>query len=129
MKPLLGVAQLAEEIARRRVGRIFRRFDVVLTPTTAQAALPVGACKGLSSWETDKVIVAACPYAWPWNVLGWPGIGVPAGFTEAGLPVGAQLLGPANSEPRLIALAAQLEAAERWHERCPDPVGAGSGEQ
>jgi amidase len=45
---------------------------------------------------------------------------VPAGLTETGLPVGVQLLGPANSEPRLLALAAQLEAAERWHERWPE---------
>ena len=42
-----------------------------------------------------------------------------SGFTDAGLPLGAQLLGPANGEPRLLALAAQLEAVERWHERRP----------
>jgi amidase len=70
------------------------------------------------------VIVGACPYAWPWNVLGWPGLNVPAGLTAEGLPVGAQLLGPAHSEPRLLALGAQLEAAERWADRTP-PVWAG----
>jgi amidase len=36
------------------------------------------------------------------------------------LPVGAQLLGPANSEPLLISLAAALEQSERWHERWPE---------
>jgi hypothetical protein len=46
-------------------------------------------------------------------------VNVPAGFTSDALPVGAQLIGPANSEPLLIALAAQLEAQERWHERRP----------
>jgi amidase len=64
-------------------------------------------------------MTGACPYTWPWNVLGWPGLSMPAGLTPAGLPVGAQLLGPANSEPRLISLAAQLEAVERWDERRP----------
>jgi amidase len=64
-------------------------------------------------------MIAACPYAWPWNVLGWPGVNVPAGFVRGGLPVGAQLLGPANSEPLLVSLAAQLEAELRWHERWP----------
>ncbi len=118
-RPLLGLAHFAEEVARRRVGQVFRRFDVVLAPTTAQPPLPVGACDGLSSWETDKRIVAACPYAWPWNILGWPGLNVPAGFTPAGLPLGAQLLGQANSEPRLLALGAQLQAERRWHERRP----------
>lgn len=118
-RPLLGVAHLAEKLARRRVGAVFRRFDVILTPTTAQPPLPIGACEGLSSWETDKTIVAACPYAWPWNVLGWPGLNVPAGFTPAGLPLGAQLLGPANSEALLLSLGAQLETERRWHDRQP----------
>jgi amidase len=47
-------------------------------------------------------------------------VNVPAGFTGDGLPVGAQLLGPANSEPRLISLAAQLEADQRWFEKWPE---------
>jgi amidase len=118
-RPLLGVAHLAERVARRRVGGVFGRFDVILAPTTAQPPLPIGACEGLGSWETDKRIVAACPYAWPWNILGWPGLNVPAGFTPDGLPLGAQLLGPANSEALLLALGAQLEGERRWHERRP----------
>ena len=61
----------------------------------------------------------ACPYSYPWNVLGWPGVNVPAGFTGTGLPIGATLLGPENGEARLISLAAQLESVERWHERWP----------
>jgi amidase len=44
---------------------------------------------------------------------------VPAGFTRFGLPVGAQLLGPANSEARLISLAAQLEEVSGWAEQRP----------
>ena len=119
LRPLLGAARFAEEIGHRSVGRSFREFDVILAPTTAQPPLPIGACDGLSGWETDKRIVAACPYAWPWNVLGWPGVNVPAGLTDSGLPLGAQLLGPANSESLLISVAAQLEEAERWHERRP----------
>jgi amidase len=121
-RPLVGVAHLAEKVARRRVGALYRRFDVILTPTTAQPPLPIGACEGLGSWETDKRIVAACPYAWPWNILGWPGLNIPAGLTPDGLPLGAQLLGPANSEALLLKLAAQLESERPWHERRP-PAG------
>lgn len=115
LRSLLPGARLLEETARRRVGRVFRDFDVLLTPTTAQPPLPIGACDGLGEWETDKRIVAACPYAWPWNVLGWPGVNIPAGFTAEGLPLGAQLLGPGESESLLIALAAQAEEVCRWH--------------
>jgi amidase len=118
-RPLLGAAHLAEKVAQRRVGSVYRRFDVILAPTTAQPPLPIGACDGLSSWETDKRIVAACPYAWPWNVLGWPGLNVPAGLTSDGLPLGAQLLGPADSEALLLSLGAQLERERGWCELRP----------
>jgi amidase len=117
--PVLALARAFERPLRAQVGRIFRRADVVLAPTTAAPPLPIGSIDGLGGWATDKVIVGACPYAWPWNVLGWPGVNVPAGLTPQGLPLGAQLLGPGGSEPRLIALAAQLERVERWHELRP----------
>jgi amidase len=123
--PLLAAARALERPFRTRVGRIFERVDVVLAPTTAQPPLPIGAIDGLGGWATDKVIVGACPYAWPWNVLGWPGVNVPAGLTPEGLPVGAQLLGPEGTEARLIGLAAQLEGVERWFERRP-PYAAGA---
>lgn len=121
--PVLRAGRALEAPMRLQVGRIFRRFDVVLAPATARPAMPVGALDGLSGWKTDQKMTSYCPYTWPWNVTGWPGVSVPAGLTAGGLPVGAQLLGPACSEPRLIALAAQLEQAERWHERRPPAAG------
>jgi amidase len=117
--PVLTLAKALERPLQRQVGRIFRRVDVVLAPTTAKPPERVGAIDGLGHWDTDKVVVGACPYAWPWNVLGWPGVNVPAGLTAEGLPLGASLLGPANSESRLISLAAQLEDAEGWQHRRP----------
>ncbi len=120
--PLLRVARAHERLLHRQVGAIFTGADVVLAPTTAQPPLRIGATDGMSGWQTDRAIVRACPYAWPWNVLGWPGINVPAGFTAEGLPIGVQLLGPAASEERLISLAAQLESVQRWYEQVPPHV-------
>ncbi|MEO6887203.1 MAG: amidase [Jatrophihabitantaceae bacterium] len=117
--PVLKLARAYERLLHHQVGAIFNRVDIVLAPTTAQPPLRIGATNGASNWQTDKIVVGACPYAWPWNVLGWPGINVPAGFTTSGLPFGAQLLGPANSEALLISLAAQLEDVERWYAKAP----------
>jgi amidase len=117
--PALRVAKAAEPLLRKRIGAVFDKVDVLLAPTTAAPPPRIGAFDGLSGWETDQAMIAACPYAWPWNVLGWPGVNVPAGLTDDGLPLGAQLLGPADSEERLISLAAQLETAERWPDRRP----------
>ncbi|MEU6769713.1 amidase [Streptomyces sp. NPDC046759] len=115
----LRVARRAEAVLHRRIGRFFGRYDVVLAPTTAAPPPRIGALYSLRGLATDRAMIAACPYAWPWNVLGWPGVNVPAGFVGGGLPVGAQLLGPAHSEPLLVSVAAQLEAELRWHERWP----------
>ncbi|MFE9443570.1 amidase [Streptomyces sp. NPDC006602] len=115
----LRAARRAEAVLHRRIGAFFTAYDVILAPTTAAPPPRIGALLGLGGLATDRAIIAACPYAWPWNVLGWPGVNVPAGFVGGGLPVGAQLLGPANSEPLLVSLAAQLEAELRWHEAWP----------
>lgn len=124
--PLLKLSRAAEPLLHRRVGAIFDEVDVVLAPTTATPPPTADALSGLSSFETDRAVVGACPYAWPWNVLGWPGINVPAGLTPDGLPVGAQLLGPAESESLLISLAAQLESVEQWHLRFPPLTASAS---
>lgn len=116
----LKAARRAEKGLHKRVGRVFERVDVVLAPTTATPPPPVDAIDGLSEWQTSKAITAACPYTWPWNVLGWPSVNVPAGFSADELPLGAQLMGPANSEPLLVSLAAQLESALEWAQHRPD---------
>ncbi|WP_033424296.1 amidase [Actinomadura flavalba] len=116
---LLPLARRMDPALRHRAGKIFRYADVVLTPATAQLPLKVGAFDGANYRRTQSGVAAACPYGWPWNVLGWPGMSVPAGFSADGLPIGAQLLGPDSGEATLIALAAQLEALEGWADRHP----------
>ncbi|MFI5683457.1 amidase [Streptomyces sp. NPDC051636] len=124
----LRVARRAEAVMHRRIGAFFASYDVVLAPTTAAPPPRIGAFHDLGGLATDRAMIAACPYAWPWNVLGWPGVNVPAGFLDGGLPVGAQLLGPAGSEPLLLSLAAQLEAELRWYELWPPEPSAAAVE-
>lgn len=120
-RALLHRARANEANTAGRVGRIFDDVDVVLAPTTAQPAPQVDAFDRLGPTATDRAIIGACPVTFPWNLLGWPSINVPAGFTASGLPMGVQLMGPANSEPLLVALAAQLEQVNGWSDRRPRP--------
>ncbi|HVY77483.1 MAG TPA: amidase [Solirubrobacterales bacterium] len=108
----LRFARAGEPAMRRRIGRVFERCDVVLTPTTARPAPRIGALDGRGYWKTGNTASATCPFAFAWNVVGWPGINVPAGFTSTGLPIGAQLLGRENDEATLLSLAGQVERAE-----------------
>ncbi len=108
----LRIARAAEPSLRRRIGRVFERCDVVLTPTTAKPPPRIGALEGEGYWKTGNTASATCPFAFAWNVVGWPGISVPAGLTSKGLPIGAQLLGRENDEATLLSLAGQVERAE-----------------
>ncbi|MGV0606051.1 amidase [Mycolicibacterium sp. XJ1904] len=118
---VLRKARAREARAHRRIGYIFNIADVVLAPTTAQPPPKVHEFDELGGLATDRTMIKACPVTWPWNLLGWPSINVPAGFTSEGLPIGVQLMGPANSEPLLISLAAELEAINGWTVRQPEP--------
>lgn len=66
----------------------------------------------------------------PAAAAGYPAVSVPAG-TVSGLPVGLSFMGPAWSEPRLIALAHAFEQAApalpapTLQATCPPPTGAG----
>jgi amidase len=119
--PSLLAARAAEPVLARRIGRVFDRVDVVLTPTTAKLPLRIGALDGRGFWATSSAAGAACPFTWVWNVIGWPALSVPAGLTTNGLPIGAQLLGRENDEATLLALGAELEAAQdgEWTQQRP----------
>ncbi|MBB2992285.1 amidase [Mycolicibacterium iranicum] len=117
----LRKARAQEARTQQRMGWIFNLADVVLAPTTALPPPKVDAFDRLGGLATDRMMIRACPVTWPWNLLGWPSINVPAGFTSDGLPIGVQLMGPADSEPLLVSLAAALEAMNGWAIRQPDP--------
>lgn len=117
---VLRKARAREAAAQTRVGWLFNICDVVLAPTTALPAPPVHDFDERGGLSTDRAMIKACPVTWPWNLLGWPSINVPAGFTSDGLPIGVQLMGPANSEPLLVSLAAELEAINGWAARQPE---------
>ncbi|WP_069164383.1 amidase [Nocardia altamirensis] len=119
--PALFASRKAEPFLHKRIGTFFRDYDLVLAPTTATPPPRAEDIDGIGVHATNNLITAACPYTWPWNVLGWPSVNVPAGFTDAGLPVGAQLMSTASTEPLLISVAAQLESELHWERERPSP--------
>ncbi len=118
----LRISRAAEPALRRRMARTFESCDVVLTPTTAKPPPRIGALHGKGYWTTSSTASAICPFAFAWNVVGWPGISVPAGLTANGLPIGAQLLGRENDEATLLSLAGQVERATGGWPTAPLPA-------
>ncbi len=59
----------------------------------------------------------------PAKHAGVPGISIPAGFDNNGLPIGAQLLGPDFSEALLLRIGRAFEiatAGEGWRKKKPE---------
>lgn len=92
----------------REVREAWGRTDVVLTPGLAMDAPRIGSFLALSPEDDYRLQCRWTPYTSMVNVSGLPAIAVPVLRTDAGLPMGAQLIGRPGSEPQLLALAAQL---------------------
>ena len=103
-------AELARTALMQRVSRFFERYDVLLCPATIVPPFPVEeravmSCEG-KSFETyvDWLLIVAVA-----TLAGCPALSLPCGFTKDGLPVGLQMIGPANGEAKLLVAAHHLE--------------------
>jgi amidase len=106
----------------RKLGGVFERHDVLLTPATAAPPPRIGALEGRGALWTLNAVAGMVPYNGVWNVTGQPAASVPAGLGADGLPRGVQLVGRPNDEATLLSLAAQLEAERPWAQlRPPEP--------
>lgn len=98
----------------------FEMCDVILCPTTTGAAFELG--KNIDdplAMYLNDVYTVNC------NLVGIPGISLPAGFSQdegTELPVGIQLLGSHFDEPNLLRIAKLYQDATKHHEkRCQEP--------
>jgi amidase len=124
MGQLVGERGLARALASEpalvaRVGRVFEDHDVLLMPTTARPALRLGEYEGRSAPWTMNGGTRLIPFLGTWNATGQPAVSVPAGFSDAGLPLGAQLVARPSDEATLLSLAAQIEAERPWAQQRP----------
>ncbi len=95
----------------REVDAALQRVDAIVTPTTAFGGISVEAQNSTPPDTTRNTI--------PFNLTGHPALTLPCGFTDAGLPVGLQLVGRAFDEEMLFRIGAAYERSTEWHTRRP----------
>ncbi len=97
-------------------------FDLLLTPTTAEPATPLGSFDAPADQPAFPIMraVPLATFTAGFNSTGQPAISLPVHRTADGLPVGAQLVADYGREDLLFALAAQLERAQAWTVRLPE---------
>ena len=101
-------------VMAREIDRIFERFDVLVAPGRLTVATPLdqefrGGMRG-----TSRDIMGAVG-----NGAGLPGLIVPNGFGERGLPTSLQLMGRAWEENTLLAAGRAIQARTNWHTKHP----------
>jgi amidase len=105
--------------AAAKIQRLFRNYDVLLTPATAEPPFEIGRWRGQGALRTMNGMSQVYPYGFTWNYTGQPAATVPAGFSDGGLPRSVMLIARPNREDVLVSLAAQLEAERPWADRRP----------
>ncbi|XP_027774480.1 fatty acid amide hydrolase-like isoform X4 [Solanum pennellii] len=113
----------ADYVAAQRLRRrlmyfhmeIFKRVDIIVTPTTGMTA-PIIPPSALKVGETNMQVTGnLMRFIITANLLGLPAVTVPVGYDKQGLPIGIQLIGRPWCEASILRLAAAIE------ETCAEP--------
>jgi amidase len=98
-------------------------FDLLLTPTMADPPPELGRVSAEAPMDSAFALMGRmASYVIPWDITGQPAISLPLHTSDAGLPVGVQLVAAYGREDLLIRVAAALERAVPWHDRRPKIV-------
>src|SRR4051812_22728528 len=107
-------AQKVRRLIVRDFQSAFERCDLILGPVAPTTAFEIGA----QIQDPVKMYLGDI-FTVPGSLAGLPGLSIPCGFDQAGLPVGLQLTGPYFSEAKLLAAAHRYQQATDWHLRVP----------
>ncbi len=94
---------------------VFKTCDALLSPVTTTPAFKIGerSTDPLKMYLNDIFTTAT-------NLAGLPGMSVPFGFSEEGLPIGIQLTGAHFQEQKILNIAYALQSMSQVKERTPD---------
>jgi aspartyl-tRNA(Asn)/glutamyl-tRNA(Gln) amidotransferase subunit A len=109
-----GKAQAVRTLIRQDFDAAFQDVDLIATPVTPTPAFKFGA-KGddpLQMYLSDIFTISA-------NLAGVPAISLPCGFSQAGLPIGFQIIGRPFEEETLLRAAHAYEQSTQWRMKKP----------
>ncbi len=93
----------------------FKKVDCIICPTCPTPAFKIG------EKITDPLeMYLSDIYTNPASLAGIPGISIPCGFTNTGLPIGIQILGKHFDEKKLLKVAKLFENKTDFHLKKPN---------
>ncbi|MES1026656.1 Asp-tRNA(Asn)/Glu-tRNA(Gln) amidotransferase subunit GatA [Gloeocapsa sp. BRSZ] len=107
-------AQKVRTLIKQDFENAFANVDVLVCPTVPTTAFKAGEKTDdpLSMYLTDLMTITV-------NLAGLPGMSIPCGVDDQGLPIGLQLIGDVLREDLLFQVAYAYEQATEWHKKTP----------
>ena len=112
-------AQQIRRLIAQDFQQAFTQCDVIAGPVSPTVAWNIG-----EKSEDPVANYLADIYTLSTSLAGLPGMSIPAGFGEHGMPVGLQLIGNYFKEAQLLGTAHQFQLATDWHTRAPAEFSA-----
>jgi len=110
-----GKASQIRTLIKNDFATAFEKCDAVVSPVAPTPAYGIGETLDdpLTMYLSDIFTLSA-------NLAGIPGLSVPCGFSDDGMPIGLQIMGRHFNEAILFKIARQLEAQLAIHEKKPN---------
>jgi aspartyl-tRNA(Asn)/glutamyl-tRNA(Gln) amidotransferase subunit A len=101
-------------VIKQAFDQAFTQCDLLLTPVAPTTAPKLGESLSdpLQMYLSDIYTVSV-------NLAGLPGVSVPCGFDDKGMPIGAQLIGPHFGEGKLLNAAHAFQLDTDYHKKSP----------
>jgi amidase len=104
----------------RTLARTMERHDVLVSPTVATPAPPLGHLATDVAFDVAFARIRAyAPFTPLYNAAGNPAISLPLGRSAMGLPIGVQFAAARGRDRTLLELALSLEEAQPWELLAP----------
>ncbi|MGQ4809425.1 Acylamidase [Candidatus Entotheonellaceae bacterium PAL068K] len=99
-----------------RFADVFEAYDLLLSPTMATTAFPVGQYPDDIGGKrnANRKAWSFLPFTHPINTIGHPAASVPCGFDANGMPIGLHIVGRKGDEETVLAASAAFERARPW---------------
>ena len=107
------------DVMKSQFADAFDEYDLILTPTLATPAFPVGEPPAKIGDRDVHWFWGYTPYTMPINMIGSTAASIPCGFSSDGLPIGLHVIGAPGAESTVFAASAAFEEARPWIQHRP----------
>jgi len=125
----LKLAEIQREIIYTEICQIFKKFDILITPTMPCSAFEIGKSRIIEQ-DTKKtgIIINGkkmspngwIPFTYPFNISGHPAASIPCGWSSEGMPIGMQIVGKRFDELTVLQVSKAFEEVAPWQNKKPN---------